>query len=191
MKTQSSFLKSLRVVALVTALTLLIPLVAMQFTTEVDWSIGDFIIMGLLIFSTGATYVLATGLINNLAYRIAIACALGTTFLLIWVNLAVGLIGSGPHAGNLMYLGVIVIGIIGAIFSRFTAGGLERTMYAMAFSLVLIAVIALMANMQNYPGSSVTEIIGVNGFFATLFAVAGLLFRYVVHEQSRLAKSNS
>jgi hypothetical protein len=183
MKTQNTFSKSLGFVALVTALILSVPLIAMQFTTEVDWSIGDFIVMGLLIFGTGFAYVLVTRLISNLVFRIAIAFALCTTFFMIWANLAVGLIGSGPHAGNLMYLGVIAVGIIGTIFSRFTAVGLERTMYAMAFALVLVAVIALMANMQNYPGSSVTEIVGVNGFFATLFAVAGLLFRYVAIEQ--------
>jgi hypothetical protein len=185
MKTQASLSKSFLTVALVTALILLIPLIAMQFNTGVDWSIADFIIMGMLIFGTGSAYVLVTRLVNNLVYRIAIAFSLGTTFLMIWANLAVGLIGSGPHAGNMMYLGVIAVGIIGTIFSRFTSTGLERTMYAMAFAVVLVAVIALMANMQNYPGSSVTEIIGVNGFFAMLFTVAGLLFRYVAIEQSQ------
>lgn len=179
MKIQPSFLKSLRVVALVTALILAIPLVAMQFTTDVDWSIGDFIIMGSLIFGTGTAYIVATRLINNLVFRIAIACALGTTFLMIWSNLAVGLIGSGQNAGNLMYIGVLVTGIIGVILSKFTSRGLERTMYAIAFALVVLTAIALSTGMQNYSGSSVSEIIGVNGFFALLYIVTGLLFRFV------------
>jgi hypothetical protein len=185
MNSQTSFSKSIGVVALVTALILAVPLVAMQFTTEVNWSIGDFILMGLLIFGTGSAYVLLTRFANNLVYRIAMAAALGTTFLMIWANLAVGLIGSGPHAGNLMYLGVIVVGVIGTIFSRFTSVGLERTMYAMSFSIVILAIIALLANMDEYAGSSVKEIIMVNAFFALLYAIAGLLFRFEAQQAQK------
>jgi hypothetical protein len=43
--------------------------------------------------------------------------------------------------------------------------------------------------MDEYPGSSVIEIIGVNAFFATLFVVAGLLFRYVRFEQMQKASN--
>jgi hypothetical protein len=86
-------------------------------------------------------------------------------------------------------MGVIAVGIIGTILSNFTPGGMERTMYGMSFTFVLIAAIALGANMQAYPQSSVIEIIGVNGFFALLFAVSGLLFRFVASEQSKIQKS--
>lgn len=115
---------------------------------------------------------------QSITGRAAIGLAIGSTLLMIWANLAVGLIGAGPNPGNLMYIGVVAVVIIGTIFSRFTPGGLERTMYATAVALALVAVIALLANMHQYPGSSVIEIIGVNGFFATPFVVSGLLFRY-------------
>jgi len=183
MKTETSFSKSTLYVALGTILILLVPLVAMQFTDEVNWTAGDFIMMGALIFGIGFSYVLATRFISNIIHKIAIGFALASTFFMIWANLAVGLIGAGPNWGNLMYLGVVAVGIIGTILSRFTASGMERTMYAMALSLVLVAVIALFANMHQYPGSSMQEIIGVNGFFSILFAVTGLLFRYIAHEQ--------
>jgi hypothetical protein len=39
--------------------------------------------------------------------------------------------------------------------------------------------------MHQYPGSSVVEIIGVNTFFATLFSISGLLFRFVALQQSK------
>lgn len=183
MKNETNFSQSVLRVALATVLILLIPLVAMQFTDEANWSAFDFIVMGALIFGIGFMYVLAVKYVTNMVYRIAIGFALGSTFIMIWANLAVGLIGSGPHWGNMMYLGVVAVGIIGTIFSRFTAGGMERAMYSMVLALVLVAVIALLANMQESPGSSVVEIIGVNGFFASLFAVAGLLFRSVALKQ--------
>lgn len=110
---QRSLFQSVLWVALLTALILCIPLVAMQFTDEVKWSIVDFIIMGILIFSTGFAYVLLTRSSSTIIHRAAVALAIGSTFLLIWVNLAVGLIGSGPNAANLMYIGIVAIIIIG------------------------------------------------------------------------------
>jgi hypothetical protein len=175
---QRSLSQSVLWVALATALILCIPFVAMQFSNEVNWSVADFIIMGILIFSTGFSYVLLTRFSSNIIQRVAFALAIGSTFLLIWVNLAVGLIGSGPNAANLMYISIVAIVIIGTFLSRFTMKGMERVMFTAAIALVLFAVIQLLAKMYEYSGSSVAEIIGVNAFFATLFAVAGLLFHY-------------
>jgi hypothetical protein len=180
MEKQQKFSTSILSVALSTALVLSVPLVAQQFTDEVNWSVADFLVMGVLIFSAGLSYVLITRYVTNIVHKAAIVMALGSTFLMIWANLAVGLIGSGPNPGNLMYLGVIAVGLIGTFFSRFTPAGMERTLYAMALAVVLLAIIALATNMQQYAGSSVAEIIGVNGFFTVLFGISGLLFRYVV-----------
>jgi hypothetical protein len=116
---------------------------------------------------------------SNIIHRAAVGLAIGSTLLLIWVNLAVGLIGSGPNAANLMYIGIVAIVIIGTFLSRFTTKGMEQVMFTAAITLVLFAIIQLLAKMYQYPGSSVIEIIGVNAFFATLFAVSGLLFRYI------------
>ena len=179
MKKQKSLSKSIVWVALVTALILCIPLVAMQFTDDVKWDVADFVIMGILIFGTGFSYVLLTRLSPNIIHRAAFALAIGSTFLLVWVNLAVGLIGSGPNAANLMYIGIVAIIITGTFLSRFTTKGMEHVMFTAAITLLLFAVIQLLAKMQEYSGSSVIEIIGVNAFFATLYAVSGLLFRYI------------
>jgi len=179
MKSFINFVHSIPGVAVITLLILSIPLIAMQFTQEVDWSFMDFVIMGILIFSTGSMYVLLTRFTSNVIYRAAMGAAIGTTFLLVWANLAVGLIGGGPHAGNLMYIGVVAVVLVGTFFSNFTAKGMERVMMGAAFSLVVVAVVALLANMQSYPGSSVVEIIAVNAFFMFLYLITALLFRYV------------
>ncbi len=179
METQHNFSYSVIRLAGLVALILCIPLVAMQFSNEVDWSAFDFLIMGLLLFVTGFGYLIMTRYVNNFTYKAAIAMAVGSTFMMIWANLAVGLIGSGPHAGNWMYLSVLVVGLIGTILSRFSATGMERTMYAMALTFITLMGIALLTGMQHYPGSSVNEILGVNTFFGGLYSIAGLLFRYV------------
>jgi hypothetical protein len=184
MKTQTKLYKPILIVAVVTALILMVPLVAMQFTNEVDWNLPDFIIMGALIFGTGLSFVLISRSSPNIAYKAGVGAGLGSSFLMVWVNLAVGLIGSGGHAGNMMYIGVLAVGFIGVILSHFKPAGMERAMYAMSLALVFLAGIALVANMDKYPGSSVGEIIGVNAFFAGLFAVSGLFFRFAAQQQS-------
>lgn len=189
MKKQLTFSHSIAIVAIATMFLLLVPFVAMRFTNEVNWSLSDFIVMGALLFSIGFAYVLATRFVSNTMYKIAIGFALGTTLLMIWANLAVGLIGSGPNPGNLMYIGVVAVGIIGALRSRFAPAGMERIMYAMTVALVLLAIIGLVTQMHQSAGSSITEIVAVNGFFATLFAIAGLLFRYGTQKQSHALKN--
>lgn len=190
MKSQLAFLHTIPGVALITGLILMIPLIAMQFSNEVNWDATDFIVMGALLFGTGSAYVLLTRQLPNLVNRLAFASAIGSTFLLIWVNLAVGLIGGGPNAGNLMYIGVVAVALVGTYLSNFTAKGMGHAMLATAFAIMIVAVIALLTGMQNYPGSSVGEIIGVNAFFAFLFLVSALMFRFAALQQSN-AKSNS
>lgn len=175
---QGNLKKPVLWVLLITLALLLIAFAGMQFSNEVDWSAGDFLITGALLFSTGLAWVLLTRFAGDLIYKAAVGFTLGITFLLVWANLAIGLIGSGPHLGNLMYLGVIAVVITGAILSRFSPRGMERTMYATSLSLVLLAVIALLVKIDQYPGSSVVEIIAVNGFFAVLYLFAGALFSY-------------
>ena len=179
MKTQKSLSQPVFWVALVTLLILCVPFVAMQFTDEVKWGIADFIIMGILIFGAGFSYVLITRSSSNIIHKAAVALAIGSTLLLIWANLAVGLIGSGPNVANLMYIGVVAIVIAGTFLSNFSAKGMERVMFTSAFALALFIVIQLFGKMYQYPGSPVTEVIGINSFFATLFAISGCLFRYI------------
>ncbi|MEX2478297.1 MAG: hypothetical protein WD357_07660 [Gracilimonas sp.] len=182
MNTNQKFSRSVAILTLITGSILLIPLIAMQFTSDVDWSLSDFILMGGLIFCTGFTYLFITRKAEEIAYRVAIAFALLTGFLLIWVNLAVGIIGSEDNLINLWYFGLIAIGLIGGFITRFEAKGMTYTMFAMALAQGLIAVFALMRGMQNDPVSPIVEIVGVNGFFITLFVLSALLFRYAAQE---------
>ena len=183
-KKKTKFYLSLSFVAVATLALLAVPLLAMQFTDDVNWRVSDFIMMGSLIFCTGSLLVVALRLGAHIAYRAGMIMAIGASFLMIWVNLAVGLISSGPNAGNLMYGGVTVILIAGIYLSKFKPAGIERAMFATAFSVLLVGVIALLMNMQNLPESSTLQIIGVSLFFTLPYIVAGLLFRFVDQSQA-------
>lgn len=78
---------------------LLIPFFAMQFTNEVNWNIFDFIVMGILLLSTGLLCELVLRKMKTIKSRIIICGAVLTIFLLVWAELAVGIFGT-PFAGN-------------------------------------------------------------------------------------------
>ena len=162
-------------IALATALLLLVPFVAMQFTHEVVWSLFDFMVAGALLFGTGLAYELVASRAGNLAHKAAIGLAVGAALLLIWVNLAVGIIGSEDNPANLMYLAVLAVGFIGATIARLAPRGMARTLFAMALAQALIAVITLVAGFTT--GAALTKTSFVNAFFIALWLGSGLLFR--------------
>ena len=130
-------------IVLAAACILLLPLLAMQITDEVVWDLADFAVAGALLVGTGLTYELATRMTGNTAYRAAIGLALAAALILVWMNLAVGLIGTEDNPANLMYGGVLAVGIIGAIIARFRPHGMARAFFATALAQALVPVIAL------------------------------------------------
>lgn len=91
--------KQLLRVVLVTAAILLIPLVAMQFTREVNWTASDFVIMGVLLFGTGLLLQFAANKLRTGKSRVIALGAIVFAFLFVWAELAVGIVGS-PFAGS-------------------------------------------------------------------------------------------
>ncbi len=162
-------------VALKTAFILLLPLLAMQVTDEVVWDLADFAVAGTLLFSAGLTYKLVSKKMGGVSYRIAIGVTLAAAFLLIWVNLAVGIIGKEGDPANLMYVGVLAVGVIGSIIARFQPRGMARVLLATAIAQVLVAAIALIAGLGS-PQSGPGDILMLNGFFVALFTGSAWLF---------------
>ena len=85
---------SLLRVALATVSILLLPLVAMQFTEEVDWNAFDFIVMGTLLSGTGLACELLVKSARGkaISYRVALVAVPVGALLLIWAQLAVGVV---------------------------------------------------------------------------------------------------
>ncbi len=158
------------------ALMLLLPLIAMQFTDEVVWDVADFAIFGALLLGAGATCEFAARMTDNTAYRFAVGLALAAAFILVWVNGAVGIIGSEDNDANLMYGGVLAVGVVGAAIARFRPHGMARALFAAALAQASVAVIALIAGLGS-PESGPLEIGVLNGFFVSLFVGSALLFR--------------
>jgi hypothetical protein len=168
--------KNILLIALVVAFILLLPLLVMQFTDEVAWTPFDSAVAGVLLFTTGLAYELISWKSGIIAYRAAVGVALAAALLLIWINLAVGILGSEDNPANLMYIGVLAVFILAALVARLRPRGMARALLATALVQALVTVIALIAGMHKVPGSSVVEIVVLNGFFVALWAGSALLF---------------
>jgi hypothetical protein len=71
----------------------------MQFSNDVNWSIMDFVVAGVLLFGTGLTIQFVLRKVKTRKNRILICGIILLLLLLLWIELAVGIFGS-PIAGN-------------------------------------------------------------------------------------------
>lgn len=78
-------------VAALTATLLLVPLVAMQFSGEVNWAPGDFVAAGMLLFGAGMAYVLATRRSRTTRHKVVVGALVFAGLAVVWAELAVGL----------------------------------------------------------------------------------------------------
>lgn len=87
------------VILAVTVAILAIPLIAMQFSSEVKWTLIDFATAGALLLSTGLAIELVIRNLKTGTLRTVILVAILLALFLIWVELAVGIFGT-PFAGS-------------------------------------------------------------------------------------------
>ena len=158
-------------------LILLLPLAAMQFTNEVNWDETDFIFAGVLIGGVGAMFELAVRKTRSWAYRGGVALALAVTFLTVWVNAAVGMIGNEDNVLNLMFLGVLALALVGAILVRFRAEGMARVMTVAAAAQVLAGAIGAFTDLRG-------------GIYSALFAGFWLVSARLFSKAARDAASS-
>lgn len=170
------------------AALLALPAVAMQFTREVDWTHSDFVIMGLVIAAACGAVDVGMRMSSQLAYRAGVAVAVGGAFLLVWINLAVGILGHEGNPANTMYFGVLVTGLVGALLSRFRARGMMRTMLAMSTMQLLVPLVALAQDADA--AGALPNVIGVTLFFLAPWLLSAALFRLAARARS-LANSRA
>lgn len=80
-------------------LLLLIPLIAMQFTDEVNWNLFDFIVAAVLLLGTGLVCEVVLRTVRLTKNRILLCGIVLVILFLVWAELAVGIFGT-PFAGS-------------------------------------------------------------------------------------------
>lgn len=109
---------------------ILTPLVAMQFTSEVNWDETDFIVAAIIFAIVGGLIELAVRISSNWYFRFGAMFAVLAGFMVVWSNLAVGMIGNEDNPANLWFGAVLLTAICGSILSHFYKGILPTVMLA-------------------------------------------------------------
>ncbi len=167
-------------------IVLSVPLAATAFEVEGwAWGTGSFVIAWLLLAGVGFAYRLLAARSVNRCYRRAAALALATALVLVWINGAVGIIGSEDNPANALYAVVLAVGVFGAAAGRLKPLGMAWALAGAALAQLLVPLVALSVWPTDFnPG--VAEVIGLNFVFVALFAVSALLFRRAGREPSLL-----
>jgi hypothetical protein len=102
---------------LAAGILLLTPLVAMQFTEEVRWTPGDFLVFGAMLFLAGIAleWVFRAG--RNMGWRLGAGLAVLVGFGLLWAQGAVGLVGDGNNLASFAVLAVAGLVIVAGLFA--------------------------------------------------------------------------
>jgi hypothetical protein len=157
------------------AVLLMLPAIAMQFHAEgVVWTASDFIAMGVMLGVACGACELVARASGNGAYRFAGGIAVATAFLTVWVNLAVGMIGSEDNPYNQLFGCVLLVALGGSVAARFRASGMA---WAMGAAAVLQAGLGAIGMGSDHRGGVFSMI------FALPWLVSALMFRKAAREE--------
>ncbi|HTL08891.1 MAG TPA: hypothetical protein VL307_11555 [Chitinophagaceae bacterium] len=84
---------------LLVPLVLLVPFIAMQFTSEVNWSAADFLIAAVLLGGTILACEAVIRLVRKRSVQLLLCAIVLLLLCLTWLELAVGIFGT-PFAGS-------------------------------------------------------------------------------------------
>lgn len=160
------------------AALLALPAVAMRFDSGVHWSAGDFALAAVMFGIVGGLFELAARASRNLAFRLAVVLAVGCGFLQIWINLAVGIIGSEDNPANWTYFAMIPAAITAAVTARGQPGALARGMAALAGLQAAFSLLHLVDGHMTLP---------IDALFTLMWLLSARLFRTAAQQHAGLA----
>ena len=155
------------------ALLLLAPWVAMRFTHEVAWTGSDFIVFAAMLLAACVAFEMATRVARVPSHLLASLIAIGAAFLLLWANLAVGIVDEPEHPANLLFLDVLLVGVVGAGVARLHARGMSYVLASMMLAQIAAGVIAMRMDTQESPAF----VLAFTGLYAVAWLTSALLFR--------------
>jgi hypothetical protein len=160
------------------ALLFLLPVAAEQLWAEMAWTASDFVFWGVMLLLALGAFEASMRASRNWAYRAGAVVAIGSAFLLVWVNGAVGIIGSEDNPANLLYAGVLTLAIGGAVGAGARPQGLARSLTATAIAQVLVGALALARGWgAGTEPNWLAAIVGATAVFGAAWLLAAWLFR--------------
>lgn len=167
----------------VTGLILMLPALAMRYSDEVNWNWFDFAVAGTLLLGSGLTLEYLWRKAPNFEYRAGCLVAVFTSLFLVWVNLAVGIIGKEGDRANGLYHLVLLIGVAGALFARLRPWGMSIAMNMTAFAVAAVPVIAFFGWHSPLDVELIRSFV-LNAFVTLSFAGSARFFRSACEENA-------
>ena len=110
------------------------------------------------------------------AFRLGTAAALTASVLEVWMNLAVGIVGSNDNPVNQGFFGVVVTAAACTFVARFRPDGMARAMLAVAGVQALLAMAVATAPSTAQDPMGPSGVLALSAFFVALWLVAAALF---------------
>jgi len=84
------------------------------------------------------------------------------------------------NPANMMYFGVLLVGLMGAIISRLQPKGMSNALFATAFAMMLVPLVAWAIGTPAF-ANGLAAVFALHSCFAWLFTGSALLFRRAAH----------
>lgn len=159
------------------AALLLLPVLGMRAGIEgLHWTGFDFAVAAALLASLGLGIELAARMSGGWLARLGMAAAVLAAVLLVWINLAVGVIGSERNDANLLFAGVLAVAAGGSWMARLRPAGMARVMAATAGVHLLIGIVAVALGLGADGAGWPWDVVGSTVMFAALWLASAGLF---------------
>lgn len=150
------------------AALMVLPILPERLSGEVPWQADDFAFLALLLLLAGVAFEIAARTPPPRAFRIAVLIAVAAGLVQLWLNVAVGIIGSENNPANWLFAAPIAVALLGACFARLEPLGMKRAMFAAAVAQALVLIAALFAA-RAFPAPATV-------FFVALWLTSAWLF---------------
>ena len=140
------------------------------------WTIADYVFAAVLLGLVGLCLELGFRASGNAAYRTGVGLAVVASFLLLWLNAAVGIIGNEDLDANLLFLGVVVVALGGSFIARFNPEGMARTMLLAAVAEIAVPFVAHAFALAPTEALLRREVPVLTSFFTAVWLLSAWLF---------------
>ncbi len=154
----------------------LVPVVAGRVAEGFAWKTGDYLIFAVMLAVACGVVEIAGRVRGDRAYLEGAAVAAGAGVGLVFVNMAVGIIGSEGQAENLLFAGVLGVVLVGSAIARLRPAGLARTMVGAAAAQIAVGAYALGSGAGVGANAWPWDVIGATVIFTGLWVLAARRF---------------
>ena len=152
-------------------------LLAVPYFARFPWSAADFAMVGGAFLVVGGLIELVVRSSSSIAYRWGAIVAILASLGLVWVNVAVGMLGDEDNPANLLFAAIIGLVLLLGLIGNFSAAAMARACFVAAAAVLAVAIVAPIAGLGSSGTDAIREAVLSAALFVPLWSLAGLLFR--------------